>query len=69
MLCSGPRRFKVKYEAYEQFRDKVPFLCDSPIREYGLFLLDGTPVADSKGNLRWLKRSERLDEQRLGTFG
>lgn len=52
----------VKLEAYEQFRDKVPFLCDSPPKEYGLFLLDGTPVADSRGNLRWLKKSERLKE-------
>jgi hypothetical protein len=45
-----------------RFRDKVPFLCDSPPKEYGLFLLDGTPVADSRGNLRWLKKSERLKE-------
>ena len=37
-------------------------MCDSPPKEYGLFLLDGTPVADSRGNLRWLKKSERLKE-------
>lgn len=54
----------VKLEAYEQFRDKVPFLCDSPVSGYGLFLLDGTPVADSRGNLRWLKKSERLKESK-----
>lgn len=53
----------VKLEAYEQFREKVPFLCDFPPSEYGLFLLDGTPVADSRGNLRWLKKSELLKEQ------
>eukprot|EP00913_Durusdinium_trenchii_P011210 g10528.t1 len=47
----------------EQFREKVPFLCDFPPSEYGLFLLDGTPVADSRGNLRWLKKSELLKEQ------
>ena len=54
----------VKLEAYEQFRDKVPFLCDAPVSGYGLFLLDGTPVADSRGNLRWLKKSERLKESK-----
>lgn len=54
----------VKLEAYEQFRDKVPFLCDSPVTEYGLFLLDGTPVEDSRGNLRWLKKDEHLKEDK-----
>eukprot|EP00438_Fugacium_kawagutii_P019083 Skav234711 [mRNA] locus=scaffold634:48706:49518:+ [translate_table: standard] len=54
----------VKLEAYEQFRDKVPFLCDSPVTEYGLFLLDGTPVEDSRGNLRWLKKDEYLKEDK-----
>jgi len=53
----------LKLEAYEQFREKVPFLCDLAARQYGLFLLDGTPTADSRGNLRYLKKSERLNEK------
>ncbi|OLQ09818.1 hypothetical protein AK812_SmicGene6559 [Symbiodinium microadriaticum] len=53
----------LKLEAYEQFREKVPFLCDLAARQYGLFLLDGTPTTDSRGNLRYLKKSERLNEK------
>jgi len=54
---------ELKLEAYDQLKDKSPFLDDVAARHYGLFILDGTPTADSRGNLRYLKKSERLNEK------
>mmetsp|Transcript_16394 Transcript_16394/g.42341 ORF Transcript_16394/g.42341 Transcript_16394/m.42341 type:complete len:302 (-) Transcript_16394:49-954(-) len=54
---------EVKQKAYDEFILANESIRDLPINDYGLFLLK-SDQADENGQLRWLRRDERMKEKK-----